>query len=223
MDTFGRTEKQAENYLCEPCDNYDFCVEPMRELACRKYPHWSEDMREYMFTGAAFYRRLLEFDGLMLHSSAVVVEGRAYLFSADSGVGKSTHTNLWLQLLGDRAYILNDDKPALRLEKGVFYAYGTPWSGKNDISVAERIPVAGIAFVERGETNRIEPFKGSAAVAAIYKQVNHPKTSECRIKVLELMDKMVKNIPIWRLQCNMDIGAAKVSYAAMSGKKCDER
>ena len=49
----------------------------------------------------------------MLHSSAVVADGKAYLFTADSGTGKSTHTQLWPRMFGDRAYILNDDKPAL--------------------------------------------------------------------------------------------------------------
>lgn len=221
MDTFGRTERQAESYLCECDDHYDFEVVTLRDIAKAKYPDWDEDMQEYMFTGAAFYRRLLEFNGIMLHSSAVVVDGKAYLFSADSGVGKSTHTGLWLKLFGSRAYILNDDKPALRLENGVFYAYGTPWSGKNDVNVAERVPVAGIAFIERSTTNLIVPFKGKEAIAALYRQVNRPKAAECRIKVLEIMDEMVKRVPMWRLFCNTEADAAIVSYEAMSGTKLE--
>ena len=75
---------------------------------------------------------------MLLHSSAVVVDGYAYLFSADSGTGKSTHTGLWKQHFGDRAYIINDDKPAIRKVDGEWYVFGTPWSGKTDTSVNPR-------------------------------------------------------------------------------------
>lgn len=158
----------------------------------------------------------------MLHSSAVVVDGKAYLFSANSGTGKSTHTGLWLQLFGDRAYILNDDKPALRLEDGVWYAYGTPWSGKHDISVDARVPVGGIAMVHRGEENSIRPFYGKDAVLELMRQVNRPKDMQFRMKLLELLDQFFNLVPIWYLECNMDQEAAIVAYEAMSGQKYKE-
>ena len=110
---------------------------------------------EYVLAGSAFYFELLRYSGMMLHSSAVAVDGYAYLFSADSGTGKSTHTSLWLKLLGERAYILKDDKPAIRCTDGKVYAYGTPFSGKNDINVNARVPLGGICFIERAEENSI--------------------------------------------------------------------
>ena len=64
---------------------------------------------EYYCSAYRFYTQLVDFSGLMLHSSAVIMDGRAYLFSAPSGTGKSTHTQLWLDVFGDRATILNDD------------------------------------------------------------------------------------------------------------------
>ena len=92
---------------------------------------------------------------------AVVVfamDGQAYLFSADSGVGKSTHSRLWQQVFGDqRVTIINDDKPALRLRDGVWYVYGTPWSGKYGLNHNLCYPLAGICFLERSKTNKIVP------------------------------------------------------------------
>jgi len=161
-------------------------------------------------------REKLGFDGLMLHASAVVVDGKAYLFTADSGTGKSTHTRLWLERFGSRAYILNDDKPALRLEEDGWYAYGTPWSGKNDISVDARVPVAGIAVIERAAENSIAPFGGVPAIREILKQVNRPRDTTCREKLLELMDLLITRVPVWKLRCNMDPEAAEVSFGAMS-------
>jgi hypothetical protein len=121
-------------------------------------------------------------------------------------------------LFESRAYILNDDKPALRLEDGVWYAYGTPWSGKNDISVNCRIPVAGIASIERAQNNSIEPFKGIDAIHAILRQSNRPKAPDYRIKLLELLDHLITHVPVWRLACNMELEAAVISYEAMSGE-----
>ena len=83
-----------------------------------------------MWVGEAFYARLLQYDGMLLHASCVEKDGKAYLFSAKSGTGKSTHTHLWLRAFPD-SRIINDDKPAVRRMDGTFYACGTPFSGKN--------------------------------------------------------------------------------------------
>ena len=155
---------------------------------------------------------------MMLHASAVVVDGRAYLFSADCGTGKSTHVGLWLKRFGERAYILNDDKPAMRIVNGTWYAFGTPWSGKYDLSTNTGVPIAGIAMLERSDANEIARFQGKDAIYAIYRQLNRKtETAAFRIKQLELLDKLLTQVPVWKLKCNMDPEAAMVSYEAMSG------
>ena len=159
----------------------------------------------------------------MLHASAVVVDDYAYLFSADSGTGKSTHTRLWLDRFGEQAFILNDDKPALRLEDGVWYAYGTPWSGKHDLSVNARVPVAGICMLHRAEKNEIQPYTGSKAIFELLKQTLRPADPELRAKLMELLDKLMTMVSIWQMGCNMDPEAALVSYEAMSRGRKDDR
>ena len=59
--------------------------------------------------------KLLDSNILLFHGSAIAVDGVVYLFTAPSGTGKSTHTRLWRQLLGERAVMVNDDKPFLRI------------------------------------------------------------------------------------------------------------
>ena len=219
MDTFGRTKLQSEPYISLSKASVNLKILSNANKMMIDQPHLSLDDAEYISTGSSFYRQLLDFNGLMLHSSAVVVDGKAYLFSANSGTGKSTHTQLWLNTFGDRAFLLNDDKPALRLEDGVWYAYGTPWSGKYDISRNERVPLAGIAFLERGEENQIEPFKGTEAIHAFLEQTLRPNSVRVRFQLLELLDKLFSSVPVWKLRCNMDPSAAIVSYEAMSGEK----
>lgn len=220
MDTFGRTAEQAKPYECPSCDTADIDLRKEWRSYQEKRPQLSEEDREYIITGAYFYRQLLKYDGLMLHASAVVLDGRAYLFSAPSGTGKSTHTKLWLKVFGDRATILNDDKPALRCEDGVWYAYGTPWSGKYDINCNLRAPLAGIAIIERADTNSIEPIAaGTSAILAVLNQTVRPTSAADRNKLLGLVDCLLARIPVWKLRCNMEEEAVRVSYEAMRGKE----
>lgn len=216
MDASGMTAERAEKYRIQEQEAPLMEVTSAWEQYRDRHPNLTDDEGHYLSTGNSFYRQLLYYDGLMLHSSAVVVDDVAYLFTADSGTGKSTHTSLWLKQFGARAYILNDDKPALRCEEGVWYAYGTPWSGKNDISEDRRVPLGGIALLKRGETNVIKPAKGIDAIHKMFKQVNHPKGKEYREKLLELLDRLLTDVPVWDLQCNMEPEAATVAYEAMS-------
>jgi len=217
MDSFGRTVSQAEPYRIDGTTEPDIRITSNYLALKERQPHLSEDSCEYLSTGSSFYTQLLRYNGMLLHSSAVVVDGRAYLFSAPCGTGKSTHTKLWLQVFGDRAQILNDDKPALRLVDGQFYAYGTPWSGKYDCSANLRVPVAGICVLRRGAVNKIEPYSGFPAIHAILEQTIRSRNAAFMENMLTLLDTLLKTVPVWRMECNMDPEAARVSYRAMSG------
>ncbi len=217
MDSFGKTVTQAEPYRCEPFGKADIVIQSNWKALKERSPHLSDESCEYISTGGYFYRQLLRFDGMLLHSSAVMMDGMAYLFTAPCGTGKSTHTQLWLQVFGDRAKILNDDKPALRLENGVWYAYGTPWSGKTDQNINAKVPLGGICVLGRGLENKIVPHGGAAAIHDILEQTARSADAAFMVKLLELLDKLVTDVPVWKLECNMDPQAALVSHSAMSG------
>ena len=218
MDSFGRTVTQAEPYLCETCEKPDIVIRSDWKRLQESQPHLSDEDSEYLMSGSSFYSQLLNFQGMLLHSSAVVKDGQAYLFTAACGTGKSTHTQLWLHNFPD-AYILNDDKPALRLEDGKFYAYGTPWSGKTAQNCNVWVPLAGICVLRRGAENKIEPYSGSAALHDILEQTIRPKNTVLSGNLLEVLDKLVTSVPVWKLECNMNPEAAYISYNTMSGKE----
>lgn len=218
MDSFGRTEKQALPYLCEPGEP-DIIIHSDWKALQLSQPHLSEEDCEYMSTGASFYGNLLLHQGLMLHASAIVMDGKAYLFSAPCGTGKSTHTGIWQKVFGQRAQLLNDDKPALRLENGKWYAYGTPWSGKHDKSLNIRAELAGICFLHQAETNSIAPFSGPQVIHSLLSQTSRPALSRLRLELMTLLDQLITQIPIWQMGCNMNPEAALLSYETMSGVK----
>jgi len=181
----------------------------------KKYPEAEDSLIEYMVTGSSFYHTLIHHDGILLHSSAVVLDGEAYLFSAPSGTGKSTHTSLWLQEFPG-CEILNDDKPAIRiLENGIF-VYGTPWSGKTALNLNRKVPLRGIAFLQRGETNTIVPMESIKALENLLNQTVRPGEKDAAAKLFGLLDRILTRIPMYSLTCNMDPQAAHVSYDTMS-------
>ena len=217
MDSFGKTVTQAEPYAIAPIDCPDVYIESAPRKASEKYSALPREEYEYLYTGASFYKQLINFGGIMLHSSAVVVDGKAYLFTANCGTGKSTHTALYLKEFGERAYILNDDKPAIRLENGQFFAYGTPWSGKTAQNANVRVPIAGICILNRGEKNKISRTGGKDAIFGIFAGTLRPKHTQYMDKVLTVIEKLIETVPIWNLKCNMEPEAAHISYGAMSG------
>ena len=170
----------------------------------------------YMETGRVFSDKALWFDSLMLHSSAVVVGEYAYLFSGPSGMGKSTHTQGYLRTFGRDAVIINDDKPTLRRQGQTWYAYGTPWCGKDGINRNLSAPVAGICFLHRGDTllQRLSPAE--AAIDIIRQTQYYQRDKKNTQKLLSLIDLLAKEVPAFSFHNHAQPEDASLTYAAMS-------
>lgn len=183
------------------------------------------DLYCYMESGCRFYANLLCFQGMMLHASAVVYDGRAYLFSGDSGVGKSTHTKLWQTILGeDRALIINDDKPALRYLDRQWFAYGTPWCGKDGINLNMRVPLAGICFLEQGSENRIDLLEPKDAITHLIPQTMHWFYRPEKVYLmLEHLQKLLDVIPVFHFVNKPEPKAAELSLEVMTSEAVKRR
>lgn len=217
-------QKQAQAYrVDEVCDRPDMKIYIPDELIEQKHkeePGLTLDNCEYLYTGSAFYSGLLYFGGFMLHSSAVIMDGKAYLFTADSGTGKSTHTSLWQKAFGkEKAQILNDDKPAIRIGADGIFACGTPWSGKTDLNINKIVPLGAIGFLERSEENWIERKTGGEVLAKLLKQTVRPPEEKEMDALLKYVDIVLKEVPVYSLGVNMTTDAAKMAYDVMSKGK----
>lgn len=217
----GRTDKQAVPYLADDQSegqHADICInvdDKYVEQAMKEHPELNQDDWKYMLTGSEFYTAVLKFDGILLHSSCIVVDGVAYAFSADSGTGKSTHTQLWLKRFGDRAHILNDDKPCIRKIDGKIYACGTPWSGKYDYSTPEVVPLGGICFLERSKTNFIKKADSKKAVYNIFSQTVRRLGAKDMEKLFDVIEDIFKLVPLYEFGCDISDEAVDTSYNAM--------
>ena len=216
---YDRLKKQSEAYKISEDVKPDMTIylsDAFLEQKQKENPHLSIEDCEYIFTSSVFYTGLLEYGGFMLHSSAVIVDGRAYLFSAPSGTGKSTHTGLWQKVFGEKAQILNDDKPAIRaLSDGVF-AYGTPWSGKTDMNINVKASLAGICFLERSEENWIKKIDTNTALAGLLNQTIRPFEMKGMELLLSHVDNVLTTLPVYIMGCNISEEAAIMAYNEMS-------
>lgn len=167
----------------------------------------------------ALYREiaasLLDYDTVIFHGSAIGVEGRAVLFTAPSGTGKTTHTRLWLEEIPG-AHVVNGDKPLLRIMDDRVLACGTPWQGKENYGCNEILPLEAICILERSDENWIHQIGIDEALSTLIKQTHRPDEPELMIKTLSVIGKM-DGLRFYRLGCNMDREAARVSYNGIFG------
>ena len=218
------TDVPAAGGLASRCAEYLYNETVGADIMIRtelyRYDHypaaWTEDMVAYMESAYQFYRELVLFDGLFLHASAVVFDGQAYLFSGHSGAGKSTHTRLWQEVFGFDARVINDDKPALRRIDGRWIAYGTPWCGKDGINRNEQAPLAGICFLKKAKHNVIRTMSPREAMQEILAQTIYKFPDKQRLlKLFDLMELLLREIPVYELENLPEPNAARLSYDTM--------
>ena len=169
----------------------------------------------------AVYRKIAErmpdYDTILFHGSCVAVDRVGYLFTAKSGTGKSTHTRLWRELLRERAVMVNDDKPLIRMTDAGAVICGTPWDGKHRLSTSIAVPLKALCILERAEKNTIRKISAAEAYPMLLQQAYRPLDSMALDKTLTLIDRLAASVSLWRLGCNTEIEAARAAYETMKG------
>lgn len=166
----------------------------------------------------AVYRKIavqmLARDTFLLHGAVVAVGDRAWLFTASSGTGKTTHIRLWLDNIKG-SYVVNGDKPLIRIGEEVT-VYGTPWAGKEGMQKNAGVKLCGIVILERGAENSIERTTLSQVLPVLIQQSYRPNEKSELEKTLGLIGKLGSRIPLYRLKCNMLPEAALTAYNMLS-------
>lgn len=153
---------------------------------------------------------------LLIHASTVVYDGRAVMFLAESGTGKSTHSRLWLENIPGTS-LLNDDAPALRIIDGRAVAFGTPWSGKTPCYKNEEYPLAACVRIRRAPYNRIEKLSGIAAFGALLPSClpTMQQHDDMLDAVCATLSALLPAVPAYTLDCLPDATAARLSNSTI--------
>ena len=156
---------------------------------------------------------------LLFHGSAIYVDGRTYIFTAPSGTGKSTHSRLWRELLREHdVFMINDDKPFLRVEEGYVTAYGSPWMGKEGLGCNMSAPVDAICCISQGTENIIREAAPEEMYPIFYEQSFRPLDKDGTENHLHNLDVLTRSVRLYKLECDISMEAARLSCETMAGK-----
>ncbi len=218
---YDYVSNMCAEYICSD-RNYDFKVSVTDEEILEEQRIGGFDFDPAYLESICLYRsiakELPKYNAFVMHGAAIEYEGKAYCFTAKSGTGKTTHISLWKELLSDKVSIINGDKPILRLINGKIIAYGTPWCGKEGFGSNTAAPLSGICFIEQAKENSIKKFAHHEALNKLLPQIYLSNDNNKLNATIEIIDLIIKNIPIWHLKCNISIEAAVLSHNTMCGK-----
>ena len=215
---YSRLEQRSQKYISSDQNvipDFTLCITDEDIKAhIEKYP-MDEDLAEYVVAGIKFYKEIISRGAFFLHSAALSVDSKGYVFTGPCGAGKSTHASLWRKYFGDKVISVNDDKPAVRFFDGVPYICGTPFSGKHDINSNVCVPLCGISILSQNPVNSIYRVCTSEAMSVLLEQTLRPDNISDTVALFNMFDKLLKAVPVYKLECNISTEAVETSYNTM--------
>ena len=153
----------------------------------------------------AIHRKILDraiaYDAFMIHGAAIAVDDVAYIFCGKSGIGKTTHTQKWLaQTLN--TFVINGDKPIIRLIDSTFFVSGTPWSGKERLNTNTMVPLKAIICMERAKDNHLEEISFPQAYLYFIQQIYIPDDPEKAKRMLDLLSQLYGKVRFYKFYFN---------------------
>ena len=162
----------------------------------------------YGFRAAFFYLAALH-GKYALHSASNYYQEKAWLYSASSGTGKTTHVKLWEKLYA--VPVLNGDLNLLGMEKDEVFVYGIPWCGTSGVYTTKKYPLGGIILLKRGTENRVCKLPQDERQLYTAQRMISPAWTEKQVDdSLLFAEKLSNRIPIRQLYCTQEPSAAAV-------------
>ena len=169
---------------------------------------------EYHLLHLVTSNALLTYNRCVFHGTAFFWHEKAWIFTAPSGIGKTTQFRLWRKLYRDEVRIINGDKPILEFrEDHTIIIHPSPWMGKEHWGSMLKAPLGGIIYLEQGKENKIERMEPQDAVLPIYKQFLFlPEKEESIHAVCHMEDTLLSHISVWKLINKGDLESAQLTH-----------
>lgn len=172
-----------------------------RLQADKKHFSLNDDYFETLIVYRKISEEMLSFDTFLMHGAVVAFGQDAFMFTAESGTGKTTHVKKWLENKRE-CYIVNGDKPLIKITDTQAIACGSPWAGKEHLYTNTMVPLKAIILMERSEENHIEKISFGDAFTFLLMQTHRPCDGIKMIKTLELLMQLNDKVSFFRFYFN---------------------
>ena len=208
------TKKYCEDFLSN--EDSDLTI-TMTQEDLENEKHINEDGKVYASEEiSALYRRIadlfIERNIVVFHGSSFKVGNYAFIVTARSGVGKSTHVGLLKKLLGDKLTYINDDKPLLEVNDNSLVLYSSPWNGKERRGNDIKAPLKAVIFLNRGNNTYQQLTNNQEVYFRLLSQIYLPRDKSKREKALKLIDVLLKRVNFYEINVNKEIESASLTY-----------
>ena len=197
-------------------------MEPISQAHLEKErPYYSPGMAdwllEYNELPFAVSNALLPYGRCLFHGVAFLWRGKAWIWTAPPGTGKTTQYARWKFRYGDEVTILNGDKPLLEFRAdGSVWVHPSPWKGKENIGRMVSAPLGGIICLIQQPENRIELLSPKRAAARLYRQFLYWPENEAAVdRVCAMAEQLLQKMPVWLLANRGDDDSAQLTHDAI--------
>lgn len=215
-------EEFCKDYICkeEPADTKILVQITDKEIEAEQEKAEEEYSPQYLETLATLRQiadQMPEYNRLLCHGAVITWKDKGYMFTAPSGTGKSTHIAQWRKYLGEDVQIVNGDKPLMKVTEEEIRLYGTPWAGKERWQKNRSTRLDGICILQQAKENTIRRLSPVEALPMLIRQLYFTDNTTYAGKTLELLDILLRNVPMYLLECDISREAVRCSFEALTG------
>ena len=160
---------------------------------------------------------LLPFERAIFHGVAFIWRGQAWLLTALSGTGKTTHYIQWKRQYGSEISIINGDKPVLDFSDEGISVHPSPWRGKENMGSMRSAPLGGIIMLKKGQGNAMRRVEPQEAVAELFMQFLFTRSTPLDVRrVCALEERLLQSVPVWQLVNRGDEASARLCHDTLA-------
>jgi len=171
----------------------------------------NKDAIEYSLS-LRIFSHIVSFDNnLILHASAIKYHQHSILFSGSTKVGKTT---LAKRMINHHPKIefINDDKPLVSFEEGMFYVHGTPWAGEEGLCQSISSKLSCIICLEQGSHSEVKTMTNHEKVVHLMEHSYHLFDEKFMDIHLNLLNHLIDQVPIYKMIVTNDDQAYDVFH-----------
>ncbi len=218
---------QCRNYLANFTNPDSVIKTPAEEIAAERFDapemhvhdpdisvRYADEFTELRVVYKKIAEKLLQFDTFLMHGSVVSTKNVSYMFTATSGVGKSTRTKIWLDEYPG-SFVVNGDKPLIKITDTEVLACGTPWCGSEGWNTNTMVPLRAIFLLERAgedEPDSIEEVSLGKAFPFLLQQTYRPADPDLMRKTIDLLKAMEGKVRFYKFRSHPTAESVRLAY-----------